>query len=149
MTLAQLINVAALVLTCAIAFWRGREPERLGISIVAVGFLITPLVERRESWFEPQYGILTVDVVILAAFVIMAFRYDRYWTICAAAFQVIAVLTHFAFLVSPSTLYRAYYSANFAIGFLILGTILGGVFIERAAPYRRRRPSPQTPPSAP
>ena len=149
MTLAQLINVAALVLACAIAFWRGREPGRLGISIVAIGFVLTPIVERRESWLQPQFGILTVDVVILAAFIIMAFRYDRYWTICVAAFQAIAVLTHFAFLVRPLALYRAYYFANFAFGFLILGAIVGGVLIERGAPYRRRRPSSLGPPSVP
>ena len=149
MTLAQLINVAALVLACAIAFWRGREPERLGVSIVAIGFIVTPLVERRENWLQPQYGILAVDVMILAALVVMAFRYDRYWTVCAAAFQTVAVLTHFAFLIRPGALYRAYYFANFAIGFLILGTVVGGVLIERGAPYRRRRPLSPGPPSTP
>jgi len=119
------------------------------MSIIAVGWVVSSLVERRDSWYEPQFGIMAVDIVILAAFVVMSFRYDRYWTICAAAFQAIAVLTHFAFLVNPHALYRAYYFGNFAIGFLILGAILGGVLIERVAPYRRRRPPSPEPPSGP
>jgi hypothetical protein len=40
------------------------------------------------------------------------------------------VLTHLGFLINPRLLYRAYYFANFSIGFLVLGTIVGGVLIE-------------------
>ena len=85
MTMAKFVNLAALLLTCAIVLWRGRRPEKLGAAVIAAAFLATPLVEQRESWFQPQFGILAVDVATLAALVAMAFRYDRYWTICAAA----------------------------------------------------------------
>jgi hypothetical protein len=148
MTLPQVFGWVTLALTCAVVFWRGRRPERIGISIVAVGWVATTLVQRLDSWYQPQFGIMSVDALILAAFIAMAFRYDRYWTICAAAFQAIAVFTHFVFLIDPKALYRAYYFGNFAIGFLILGAILGGAFIESAAPQRRSPPSPG-PPSGP
>ena len=147
LTLANLINWVALIATCGVVIWRGRRPERLGALIVAAAFLVTPFVERRESWYQPQFGILAVDTVTLVALVAMAFWYDRYWTICAAAFQTIAVLTHFAFLINPQALYRAYYFGNFSIGFLLLGSILGGVIIESPNPFRVRRWS--MPPSGP
>ena len=140
MTSAQIVSWAALAMTCAIVAWRGRRPERLGMAVVAVGWVVTPFVQRLGSWYEPQYGILAVDVVVLAALVALAFRYDRYWPICATAFQAVAVLTHLAFLINPRALYRAFYFGNFAIGYLILGAIIGGVAIESGAAYRLRGP---------
>jgi len=137
MTLTQFVNATALVLTCAIVFGRGRGPERLGMTVLAMAFLVTPLVQARGSWYEPQYGILTVDALTLAALIAMSFWCDRYWPICAAAFQAVAVLTHVAFLIDPTGLYRAFYFGNFAIGFLLLGSILGGTLIE-VAPIRFR-----------
>jgi len=143
MTLAQIVGWTALALTCAVVFWRGERPERLGAALIAVAWLLTPLVELRRSWFEPQLGILAVDVATLVALVALAFRSRRYWAICASAFQAIAVLTHLAFLINPEALYRAYLFGNFSIGFLLLGSILGGTLIE-AAPIRfRRRLAPQ------
>jgi hypothetical protein len=147
-TLAQIVNWTTLALTCAVVFWRGSRPERVGMTIVAIGYVLTPLVEQRDSWYAPQFGIMAVDAAILAAFIAMAFRYDRYWTICATAFQAIAVLIHFAFLINPPALYRAYFYASFSIGYLILGSILGGVVIERRTPFLRPHSS-GTSPSAP
>jgi hypothetical protein len=95
-------------------------------------------VELRESWYQPQYGIFIVDLLTLAALVVLAMRFDRYWPICAAGFQAVAVLTHLAFLINPRALYRAYLFGNFSIGFLLLGAVLGGVIIEgRSPPFLR------------
>ena len=140
MTAAQIVSWAALVLTCSIVVWRGRRAERFGMTVVAIGWVVTPFVQRLDSWYQPQFGILAVDVAVLAGLVALAFRYDRYWPICAAAFQAVAVLTHFAFLINPKALYRAFYFGNFAIGYLILGAIIGGVVIESGAPDRLREP---------
>ena len=148
MTLAQIIGWTALALTCAVAFWRGEWPERLGAALIAVAWLVTPLVELRRSWFEPQLGILAVDVATLIALVALAFWYGRYWAICASAFQAIAVLTHLAFLINPEALYRAYLFGNFSIGFLLLGSILGGTLIEVGPIRIRPRLASQASPSS-
>jgi hypothetical protein len=138
----QLVGLTILGLSCAVTFWRGQKPERIGVSVVAAGWLLTPLVEQRDSWLQPQYGIMTVDIVVLAAFIVLAFRYRRYWTIYAAAFQIAAILIHLAFLIDPRALYRAYYAESFAVGYLILGAILGGVLIEGRTPPRLQEPPP-------
>jgi hypothetical protein len=148
MTPAQIVNWATLALAAAIVFWRGRGPERLGMAIIVVGYFATPMVERRDNWYAPQFGILAVDMVMLLAFISLAFRYRRHWAICAAAFQGVAVLTHFAFLIAPHTLYRAYYVGSFSIGYLVLGAIVGGVVFEGATPIRRRDFLRPRPPSA-
>lgn len=133
----QAVGLTILALTLAYTYRRGSRPERIGVSLVAAGWLITPIVEQRESWYAPQFGIMGVDMMILAAFTVMTLRYNRFWTICAAGFQAIAVIVHFAFLMSPAALYRAYFFETFAIGYLVLGSILGGVLIESRAPIHR------------
>ncbi|QUD87873.1 hypothetical protein [Phenylobacterium montanum] len=138
MTSAQIVGWAALALAWSAALWKGGRPERLGASLVGAAWILTPIVELRESWYQPQYGILAVDFLTLVGLAALAMRYGRYWPICAAGFQAIAVLTHLAFLVNPQALYRAYLFGNFSIGFLLLGAILGGVIMEGGTPPLRR-----------
>jgi hypothetical protein len=145
MTPAQITGWAALTTACAIAARWGRRPERLGAAAIVVAWVATTLVERRDSWFAPQTGILCVDVAMLGAFVVLGVRYGRYWPLAAAGFQAVAVLTDAAFMVEPGPLYRAYYFGNFSIGFLLLGALVGGVVIERDRLYRRRPPRPRGP----
>jgi len=128
--LAPGVGWFALGLTCVVAFWRGARPERLGAVLSVAGWIVTPLVELRTDWYQPQLGIFAVDVLMLAGFFGLALRYRRYWAICATAFQALMVMTHVGFLIDPRLLYRAYYFANFSIGFLVLGAIIGGVLIE-------------------
>jgi hypothetical protein len=129
-TPAQQIGTAALALSCGLAFWRGARPDKLGAAAIAAAWITTPLVERRGDWFQPQYGILVVDSLLLTVLIALALRSGRRWPVCAAAFQSFTVLTHLAFLVNPYALYRAYYYANFASGFLLLGALFAGVLLE-------------------
>jgi hypothetical protein len=135
--LAPWIGWFALGLTCVIAFWRGGRPERLGAVFSVAGWIVTPVVEIRTDWYQPQVGIFAVDVAMLVLLAGLAFRYRRYWAICAAAFQAVMVLTHIGFLINPRMLYRAYYFANFSIGFLVLGAIVGGTLIEDSGWFLR------------
>ena len=134
MTLPQIVGWTGLALTWATALWRGGRPERLGASLIGVAWILTPIVQLRENWYQPQYGICVIDLVTLIGLTALAVRYQRYWPICAAGFQFIAVLTHLAFLVNPQALFRAYLFGNFSIGFLLLGAVLGGVIMEGATP---------------
>lgn len=137
--LAQLIGWIAVAVACIAAAWRGERPERLGAVLITSAWALTALVERRNNWLEPQYGILAVDTATFIGLAAIAFLFRRAWAICAASFQAVAVLTHVAFLIDPAVLYRAYYMANFSIGFLLLGAVVGGVLLESArSPVSRR-----------
>ena len=133
---AQLVGLAALATSCGVALWRGGRAERLAALIIIAAWFVTPLVERRGSWLEPQYGVLAVDSLTLAALAAITLAYRRVWALYAAGFQSVAVLTHIAFLADPPALYRAYLYVNFSIGFLLLGALLGGVLFETAPPAR-------------
>ena len=133
-TPTQQVGSAALAVTVAAAVWRGERPERVGAAIIAAAWIVTPFVELRRSWYEPQWGIFTVDVLNFLALAGLAFVYDRRWPICAAGFQLVTVLTHVAFLINPHALYRGYFYVNFAMGYLLLGSLLGGIAVELGSP---------------
>jgi len=132
--LAQWLGWISLVLTCVAAAWRGGLPERLGAGLVAAAWVLTLLVEQRRNWLEPQFGMFAVDIATFLGLAALAFLYRRYWAICAAGFQAIAVLTDLIFMINPAVFYRAYYMSNFSIGFLLLGAILAGIIFEWAKP---------------
>ena len=130
MNLAQLVNWLSLAGALTFTLWRGVRTDRLGAAIIAAAYILTPIVQWRDSWFEPQTGMMTVDILALIALIVLALRGTRKWPIVAAGFQTAAVLTHLAFLINPHALYRAYYMANFSIGYFILGAMVAGVLIE-------------------
>ena len=133
--------------TCGLRF--GREPGYFFGAMylsypIAVAWLLTPLVEVRSSWYQFQAGIFAIDVATLVGLVVLARLGRRRWPICAAAFQLFAVLTHIAFAINPHALYRAYLYANFSVGYLLLGAMVGGVLIEpRASSRSASEPRPR------
>ena len=141
-TPAQQVSSAALLMTIVATAWRGAPPERVSMAVITAGWIITPFAQLRENWYQPQWGMLAVDTVTLMCLAYLTLHYKRHWIICATGFQAVAVMTHLAFLISPHALFRGYFFANFAIGYLLLGSVLGGIVFElRPA----TRPGPGTP----
>jgi len=132
--LAHQLGWTCLALTFIVAVWRGGLPEKLGASLSVAAWVASTLVEQRHNWLEPQYGIFAVDIVVLLGLTALAFWSRRYWSVWAAGFQAVGVLTHLLFLINPAALYRAYYMSNFSIAFLVLGAIVAGTIFERPKP---------------
>ena len=132
-TAAHLVGDLALLATGLMALHCGQRGERVGFCIILVAWIVSALVERRSSWIEPQYALFAVDVVTLGLLIWVHRTYGRLWPLVAAAFQVISVLSHPLFWINMPALARAFYYANFSIGFLLLGAIWGGCVIEKTA----------------
>ena len=135
----QVFSFVVLALACVFAGRMGNKPERLGAALIAAGWCLTPLVEDLSSWTKPQYGMLGVDLLTLLLLVLLALHTGRLWPVCAAGFQLVAVLLHLIFWIAPERLYRAFYYANFAIGYLLLGALVGGCLLEAGAWSRLAR----------
>jgi hypothetical protein len=137
-TPTQFIWVAANLIICGLALWRGGWPER----IVALGSLIasraTPLVENFHNWVDPQWGVFGVDVTFFALLLILALRTDRTWLLFAAAFQLLAVITHLAIMVDPGLRARVYMSAILIWSYCVLASLAVGTWLVS------RRPRPAT-----
>lgn len=89
---------ACLVFVVVYAWRRGGRPEQAGALVLLLGSLLTmaagsPAILRFASI---EFGILVVDLMVLAAFLALALSSDRYWPLWTAALQLIGVLAHLA-----------------------------------------------------
>ena len=101
----------ALVLACwAYALQRGGAPEKIGTTILVFGSYLTGVA---ASAFEIRFrsvevGILSVDLLCVAAFLGLALRADRFWPLWVAALQIVATAFHAARFVDPDIVGRTY-----------------------------------------
>jgi len=92
-------QIIALVLTLIVsgcAILAGGRAERFGGLILLTSYFAATYAQDLSHWVGPQYGILAVDLVVLSLFLAMALRTDRTWTLFAAGFHLLVVLTHAA-----------------------------------------------------
>ena len=113
---------AAISVVCLLAAWRGREEERLSAGAYLRAWALTLVVfrARREA---TQVPVLMIDVALLAVFSWIALRSRRYWPLFAAAFQLLAVMTHLARLADTAVTGWAYQTAGLVWAYLVIVSI--------------------------
>lgn len=85
-----------LLVVFVIAFRRGRLDERTAavvcLAASVVSFAIGRLLDA--SFDSVEHGLLLVDLVVLALFVAIALRSERYWPLWVAGLQLSTLLAH-------------------------------------------------------
>jgi hypothetical protein len=108
--LLQIGNWAILCVVVLIGLVRGGKPERIGISLVVIGSILSMIfassLGARFRSVEPW--IMGIDIAVLIAFVVLALVTTRYWPMWVASFQAITVLTHLAEVALPNAVPRGY-----------------------------------------
>jgi hypothetical protein len=104
---------SVLLLICAFAFWRGRNDERIAAATCLTATLVQLLVItptlRRYSGVE--FGVLFVDLSVLAVFVAIALQSKRFWPLWVAGLQLTTVFGHILKAIQLSLLPYAYAGA--------------------------------------
>jgi hypothetical protein len=103
-----------LVLTCGYALWRGRTDERVVASVcllatVATRFAISPLTVRYAGI---EQGLLIIDMLMLAAFVAIALKSERFWPMWIAGLQLTNSMAHLMKAIEWDLLPVAYRAAT-------------------------------------
>lgn len=85
-----------LLLTCGYALWRGRSDERTVALVCLLGtlatrFAVSPLSVRYTGL---EFGLLGIDMLMLAAFVAIALRSQRFWPLWVAGLQLTNSMAH-------------------------------------------------------
>lgn len=92
------------------ALWRGRRDERQVCVILVLGVLATHLVispvSQRYAGLETD--VMAVDLVVLAGFLWVALRSERFWPLWIAGLQLTTVFGHALKAVETSLLSWAY-----------------------------------------
>lgn len=112
--------------------------------MAAAGYLANwalSMVAYRGDSHDTQWGILAVDGGLLALYVYLALRTSRYWPLFAAAFQLLAVLTHIARALDTAVSGWAYMTAGLVWSYLVIATVGYGAW---TAPYFAKHAPRQT-----
>jgi hypothetical protein len=135
-TLYQQSVLIFLILSCVLALWWGERTERIAAVAMFAAWIVTPFAANPDRWSQPQYGVLAVDLVLLAVLVAISLRTDRWWPLWATAFHAVGVCIHIAVMVDPKVWPRAYFFAGGIFGRLtLIALVVGAVNVRR----RRRR----------
>lgn len=103
-----------LVAVAAYAFLRGKSDERLAAAICVIATIATRLVlspvASRYSGLE--FGVLLVDLLTLAGFIVIALRTDRFWPLWVAGLQLTTLVAHMLKAIQIDLLPQAYAAAG-------------------------------------
>lgn len=123
------IWAAAMFAVSAYALWRGGRIERLVAGANILAWLATITVQNRQDWLHPQWGVLVVDVGFLALLLALVVRTTRGWVMPAAAFQLLAVVTHMAIMADKGVRAWAYITALILWSYLVLISLAVGAYV--------------------
>ncbi|HEX8256595.1 MAG TPA: hypothetical protein VF589_03110 [Allosphingosinicella sp.] len=122
----------------AYALWRGGKWEKLGALTLLAGSILTLIAVSAASrrFADVETGILLVDAAVLAAFLAIALRSDRYWPLWTAALQLIGLLGHFAKLADLEMPRNGYGFLQAFWSYPMMLTILIGTWNQHRAQHR-------------
>jgi len=126
--------LTAMCLVSGYAFWRGGEPERLTAVANLAAWLGTLLAENRRTPFDPQLAMVWVDAGFLAFMLMLALSRDRIWLLFAAAFQLLALVTHLAIIADEGVRSVAYLRSLTIWGYLFLASLAVGTWESARRP---------------
>ena len=89
---SQAIAVTA-VAVLTFVFLKGDEPEKIAGAAYGLSYLGT-LVTLSGSLSVPQWGVMGMDIVLLAVLLGLAWHSRRSWLVWASAFQALIVTGH-------------------------------------------------------
>lgn len=116
---------SAVIATCALAVWRGRDQERLAAGVYLAAWALTLVVFRSNSE-DLQWPVLIIDTCLLGILIVLALRSQRFWPLFAAAFQLLGVITHVARALDAAVSGWAYQTAGLIWSYMVISAIAYG-----------------------
>jgi hypothetical protein len=134
---------ALLLLTVAYALWRGRGDERFAAGVallatVATQFVMPPAPLRYSGL---QVELVAIDIAVLAAFVAIALRSERFWPLWVAGLQLTNSMAHLMKGIESELLPQVYAAAAVFWSYPILLTIVIGTWRTHQRSLSERRVS--------
>ena len=99
------LQLALAIIVVAYCWRKGGQPERAAAMVLPAMYLLDPIYHaiwgQVTTYDRINVGHLVIDAAAFLAFLAIAVRADRLWTIWLASTQLIAVLSHFLQGVAP------------------------------------------------
>lgn len=125
-----LLYWSILTLTCGYALIRGRADERVAAGVCIAASIISVLVLSPMSvrYTTVEEGEMVVDLVVLAVFLMVALRSDRFWPLWITGLQLTTILAHILKAIDFKLLPAAYGAAERFWSYPILIVIAVGAW---------------------
>lgn len=119
-----------LALTCGYALIRGGRDERIVAIVCLVASVLTAFVLSPwgHRYSQIEAGEMLVDLTVLAVFVAVALRSDRFWPLWIAGLQLTSSLAHLLKGINIDLLPQAYAAATKFWSYPILLIIAAGTW---------------------
>lgn len=125
-TLTTQIGAGLTVVVVAFAFLKGDEPERIGAGVYVLAWFASLLIQGDGSVPGTQWGLMGLDVVMLAVFAGLAWKAQRTWPVWATALQSLIFMSHILTLVDIRPPLAAFYAViNLASAGILLTLAIG------------------------
>jgi hypothetical protein len=129
------IGLTLLLCVAVAAMLRGGLEERITMAGLLAN-IATTVVLRIPTGRHFQWAGFTADILFLGLLVVVALRSAKFWPLPAAAFQLLATITHVAKLVDPNVNRWAYFTAIIIWTYALLIALGVGVWNSwRSRPY--------------
>ncbi|WP_292064083.1 hypothetical protein [Brevundimonas sp. UBA7664] len=129
------VSLGLLIVSAALAFWRGGGWERATAAALVLVWIGTAFVAPFNH-AEPPWVIIGLDGATMLFLLYLALYSKRQWTIWAAAFQFLLMANHLAFVRFRELDQWAYVTAYYVWGDAVLLCLISGVIwgAHKAAP---------------
>lgn len=125
----QILYFLALSVCVATVGKYGQRDEWAGLAGVVVATLISPVVQR-HAFDGIEFGIMAVDLALLAWLTAISLRSSRYWPLFAAGFHLAGCAVHLAPFVGAGLAGVAYGFAVVGASYFVLAAITLGAAFE-------------------
>ena len=113
-----------LLITVAVAMWRGGRLERWAAYTALLASVFTSILVPYPTWTDIETNIFVIDVLALMSFWIIALKTHRFWPYWITGWQLIAIFGHVQKLMFSEILERPYALLSMYISYPILLVIL-------------------------
>ena len=120
------ISLVLLILSAALALWRGGSWERATAAILVLTWIGTAVVPFEPT--KPPWIAIGLDGGTMLFLLYLALFSKRRWTMWATAFQFLLMANHLAFVRIHELEQWAYVTAYYVWGDAVLLCLIAGVF---------------------
>ena len=135
---------AFLFVTCGYALWRGRKYEQLSALVFIAASIVSVLARTtgKARYLGVEHSDLVIDILVLAALVVIALRSDRFWPLWVAGLQLTITMSHVLKAIKPSLMPLAYATAERFWSFPILIILFIGAWRQHQRRISKHHEAP-------
>jgi hypothetical protein len=115
----------------------GGQTGKIGAGLTIAATVVTWIFEYTSPWSRTNIPVLMIDLVLMAAFYILALKSRVYWPIWAAGFHLITITGHVATLIVPDFRTSLYYYFNGMWALFVQMAMVLGITLDRNAMLQR------------